>query len=149
MSAKQQQGAAGCIVKPDSSAKLHTCQLCAPTWPQVLSCRLYDYDIFNADDEIGRCCRLGGGRWWDAGPNVLQSMGTLLNPPHPTELCRVELSIADLPRGHQLDDWFEVHPPHKEQPASNKYLRTVRTKTGGLCMQGGGTCKGAAGLGVL
>ncbi|KAL4853047.1 Synaptotagmin-2 [Chlorella vulgaris] len=51
---------------------------------QRLVAVLFDYDVFDRDDEIGR----------------------------------VEVPLRDLPRGQEVDEWYDVVPPHQEKPAA-------------------------------
>jgi hypothetical protein len=32
--------------------------------------------------------------------------------------CRVEVPLRDLPRGQEVDEWYDVVPPHQEKPAA-------------------------------
>ena len=40
-------------------------------------------------------------------------------------VCRVEVKVRDLPPGQEVDEWYEVTPPHQQKSASDKFFQIV------------------------
>jgi hypothetical protein len=112
-----------------------------PPPPQVLVAKLFDYDAFDRDDEIGRwgclhaaagkfcsctaVCSAGAVRCAGGHARAPRCLFCHLLPYLPPHCCRVEIPVRDLPCDRDLDDWFVVEPPHQEKPASQKFQQSV------------------------